>query len=216
MRSIIHTRFMLPLLLAAVLFTSCSDQKSPATTIITPTIQSKVLAPTSLLSPTPIPQLPILGDNLAAFEQAYGKPSDTLGYSYMWITSPNDPYLEMSTDQPNGNAYEITQHYYLLKNPIGQGNVSLGVAQAACEKYKPKDSQLISKTIHTQRDQGGLAPGIQYIYRSTTLIDKLSPGYFVADDGSQVAPGTYTLFYLGTDATGYEQCFLQAGVNWPS
>ena len=167
--------------------------------------------PTPSPTPTPIPIALHLGDNLARFEQAYGKHNDSYDDAYAWIKKPKDPYFEINTDTPGGNTYEITQHYYVLSNPLGQGDVSLSVAQADCEKYKPTDSKLVSKQIN----QGG-APGIQYIYTSESLTNQLKPDDFTDDNNKPVPAGTYTLFYLGTPSTGYEQCFLQAGVRWPN
>ncbi|GHO50905.1 hypothetical protein [Ktedonospora formicarum] len=230
MKIIIPNHFVLSLLVIFVASVMSACQASSNTNTQTQNLRiTATRTSTRPPSPSPTPSststakkppmIPHLGDNLSAFEKAYGKYTDEYVHAYMWIKKPKDPYFEIIADRPHGNIYEITQHYYVLENPPNQGNVSLQIAQKACEQYKPTDSKLLRKI--TKPTVLGGAPGIQYIYMSRSLASKLDSDDFInyqlndQNKFDSVQPGTYTLFYLGSNATGYEQCFLQAGINWP-
>jgi hypothetical protein len=182
LRKINSLPLMLFLLLVGTIFSSCNDQNPPPMTKSI-NLKTHIATPTPTLTSIPHSHLPAahLGDSLAVFEHVYGKHNDSFVDSYMWVKKQNDPYFEISTDSPTRNAYEITQHYYVLGTPLGQGDVPLNVAQAACEKYKPQDSKLISI-----KKQGVGAPGIQYIYMSKTLASSLNPDDFKNDNAESV------------------------------
>lgn len=157
----------------------------------------------------------------------YGKPSDSFP-NYIW-NGPDDHWFALSIDAKdstfhhgNDDTFEIDYYFHSPSDLSGKHNVSLQVAKSACEPFKPTDSQLLRTEITAPKDRD---QGIQYIYKSKILARELDSMWFYADaDGEAnvpakntlVDPGIFTVFYLGSNSTGYEFCTLIAGITWPT
>lgn len=186
------------------------------------------------VSQTPMPKSTLtpvayayLGNNVSVFKQAFGNPSNIWKDHYTW-DHRDGSWLAVSTDgkdssfhHGNDGVYDISQNFNPPMATKEEHNVSLSVAKSVCEKFKPTDSQLLRTETH--EPEGG-APGIQYIYKSKSLSRQIDPMWFYANaldesnvppQNTPVEPGTYTLFYEGSNAGGYDVCFLTTGINWP-
>ncbi|MBO0784140.1 MAG: hypothetical protein J2P37_35485, partial [Ktedonobacteraceae bacterium] len=117
-----------------------------------------------------------------------------------------------------------TYRFTLSSEAPGSHNVPLSQAKKVCEGFRPLDSQLVR--TKRQPRTAGLPDGIQYIYVSKVFAQVVNDDNEFRDtettetgpDGAlpTTAPGTFTLFYLGNDSTGYGLCFLTVGINWPA
>jgi hypothetical protein len=106
-----------------------------------------------------------------------------------------------------------------------KGKIVLGMRgnlRVTYDFFMPPDSVLVS--VKKNKPDPDLTDGIQYVYKSAWLARQLDASFFYIDEGAgtmlnvrnnPVDPGTYTLFYTGTEQTGFEMCYLTTGINWP-
>jgi len=165
-----------------------------------------------------------LGSDASAFRALYGSHGDTtLKGTIIWTLSQTE-WFTLTFDTINNHVYDL-DHYFYPSSPAAnhqQDDVSFDVARKTCSHFIPPDSVLIS--VKNSKPDPALTDGIQYVYKSAWLAHQLDALWFYFDEGTgsmlvqrntPVDPGIYTLFYIGTEETGYEMCFLTTGVNWP-
>lgn len=165
-----------------------------------------------------------LGSDVSAFKALYGSHSDSnLKGSLIWqLTSTQ--WFDITFDTTNNHIYDLSHYFYPATQAANhqQDNVSFAVARNTCSRFMPPDSVLIS--VKKDKPDPDLTNGIQYIYKSDWLAHQLNASLFYIDEGggtmlnlrnNPVDLGTYTLFYIGTEQTGFEMCYLTTGINWP-
>lgn len=224
--------YMVTLMIFCLIMSAC-DTASSQVTLPSPTnthapittqIPKKQPSPTTIVTPTAKAIAVYIGSNASAFQALYGPNGDTsLKGSINWTLSETE-WFSITFDTSSHHVYDLDHHFYPANQLDNhqQDNVSFAVAQKTCSRFMPPDSTLIS--VNKVKPDPDLTDGVQYVYKSQWLANQLDASWFYFDEGTgtmsdkrntPVDPGTYTLFAVGNNQSGYEMCFLTTGVNWP-
>lgn len=216
----------------SLLVTACDVAPTGNIPVAKPTQKALASSPTTLAqvtsttAPTPTPNnvAAYLGSDVSAFQALYGPRGDSsLKGSIIWTLSKTQ-WFDINFDPAQQHVYDLSHYFYPASQLDNhqQDNVSFEVAHQTCSRFMPPDSVQVS--INKTKPDPGLADGVQYIFKSKWLANQLDASWFYFNEGTgtmsdkyntPVDSGTYTVFYIGGEQSGYEMCFLTAGINWP-